>query len=101
MRPTLSDVWMEFDCYPMPMGRGQRPDKKREKTRATVDKAHDLFVEQWSTGRPTSRQEMAKRVETQLRAGFPPIVGWLMWQAIAALVNRVVFWLWDRYNNET
>lgn len=97
-KPSTAELLAEFDCLQTYSGRSSA-DRKKRKQRDNVLDARTYFEMEWLGDRPTSKEEMAKRVETRFRTSFPPIVGWLMWQAISALVNRVVFWLWDRYND--
>lgn len=94
----LDDLLREFDCHPTWSGSG-REQKKRAEKREKVEKTRKTYLAVMSRpNAPTSLTECQEAVQQGMTAGMGPLAAWFFWQLVGALINKVVSWLWERYN---
>lgn len=87
---------LQFDCAPLAAG-SRREDRHRIKRRERAEETlrHFRTVSAYAG----TKEDALSRVKGQFVCGLGPIAAFLLWAAIGALVQKIVFWLWDEVSN--
>jgi hypothetical protein len=93
------DLYEAVGCgVSLTSGADRREQRRLERDRRVCDRADRLFKRAMNY-QPKTREDAFAIVRGEWDAAGIPLIGWVFWQAVAALVQRVVFYLWDRYHS--
>lgn len=86
----------QFDCAPLAAG-SRREDRQRIKRRERAEQTlrHFRTVSAYAG----TKDDALERVKEQFLCGMGPLTAIILWAAIGALVQKIVFWLWDEVTN--
>lgn len=80
-------------------GADRKEQRRLEKIRRECDRTSRVFVRTMSgMNPPYTRKEAVNQIREEIVAGT--ILGWVFWQMASALIQRIVFYLWDRYHSD-
>lgn len=85
-----------FDCAPLAAG-SRREDRQRAKRRERAEQTLQHF--RTVSAYAGTKDDALARVKEQFLVGMGPITAIILWAAIGALVQKIVFWLWDEVAN--
>jgi len=95
--PELSHKMLSaFDCQPLASG-SRREDRQRIKRRERAEQT----LKHFKTVAPYAgtKEDALARVKEQFVCGMGPIAALILWSVIGAIVQKIVFWLWDEVTN--
>lgn len=87
----------EFDCQPYVSGRmkeSRQRRKQREVAQSTLEKFKSVRP------RVTSPEDAVVHVKEEMKTSMGPIAIFLLWTVFGAIIQKMVFWLWDHASVE-
>ena len=94
----LEDKFLsEFDCQPYVSGR-LKESRQRRKQRETAQTTLESFKA--VRARVTTPDDAVVAVKADMRTKMGPVGVFIFWSIFGAIIQRMVFWLWDHASIE-
>lgn len=96
--PVLESQFLnEFDCQPYVSGRlkeSRQRRKKREAAQSTLESFKAVRA------RVTTPDDAVVAVKADMRTKMGPVGVFIFWSIFGAVIQKMVFWLWDHASIE-
>ena len=100
--PVLESTFLsEFDCQPLVSGRlkeSRQRRQKRETAQSTL--SHFKQVRPRVTTPGDAFAHVKSGMQSDMRTSMGPIAVFIFWSIFGAIIQKMVFWLWDHASIE-